>query len=182
MSNAVALGARTRGLRVAWVAAALGTALSAVAVLVWLAAGASVEPPARDGRAWALAAHADAEAGRWVAAAASYEKAVAASRKIAADPGVLCDWADALAMAQGGVLAGRPTELIERALALKPAHPKALEMAGSAAYERRDYAAAASHWRRLLPQLAEGAESRRALQAAISRADMLAAAEPPPAR
>ena len=105
---------------------------------------------------------------------------MAVSPKVAADPGVLCDWADALGMAQGGRLTGRPAELVARALALRPAHPKALEMAGSAAYERREFALAADYWRRLLPQLADGSAPRRALEDAVARAERLAG--PSPAR
>ena len=88
-------------------------------------------------------------------------------------PAVWCEYADALGMAQGGRLEGRPRELIERALALNPAHPKALEMAGSAAYERGDFAAAARHWKALLAQLAAGsprtASSRRRSHAPNAR-------------
>ena len=99
---------------------------------------------ARDGRAWVLLARMDFEADRFDDAAVSYQKALTASAKVAADAGVWCEYADALGMAQGGMLAGKPRELVMRALALDPAHPKALEMAGSAAYEQRDFAAAAS--------------------------------------
>ena len=42
--------------------------------------------------------------------------------------------------------AGRASSCM-RALTLDPAHPKALEMAGSAAYEQRDFASAARYWR-----------------------------------
>lgn len=136
----------------------------------------------RDGRAWALLAYAEFDAEAYAAAAAAFEKAAAVSAKVAADPGVLCDWADALGMAQGGALKGRPLELISRALALRPLHSKALEMAGSAAYEQRQFAMAADYWRRLLPQLAPRSEQQRALEQAIARAERLAATSLTPAR
>jgi len=129
----------------------------------------------RDGRAWVLLAYVDMEAGRYEAAAASFEKALAASPKVAADPAVWCEYADAVGMAQGGSLAGRPTEFVMRALALRPEHPKALEMAGSAAYERRDFREAARYWRQLLPQLQPDSQPQRELTAAIARAERLAA-------
>ena len=128
----------------------------------------------RDGRAWALLAYDDFEAARYGEAAASFEKAIAASRKVAADPGLLCDYADALGMTQGGSLEGRPSEWIERALALEADHPKALEMAGSAAYGRRDFAGAARYWQQLRPQLAPGSPQQQALDTAIARAHKLA--------
>ena len=130
----------------------------------------------RDARGWVLLAILEFEADRYEAAATAFERAVDASpTRVARDPGVLCDWADALAMTQGGSLAGRPTELVERALSLRADHPKALEMAGSAAFERRDFASAVTHWRRLLPMLDESSGMQPQLQAAIDRAEKLAA-------
>jgi cytochrome c-type biogenesis protein CcmH len=128
---------------------------------------------ARDGRGWALLARMDFETDRFDDAAASYERALATAPKIAADAGVWCEYADALGMAQGGTLVGRPRELIMRALALDPAHPKALEMAGSAAYEQRDFAGAARHWRQLLAQLPVPSAKHLELAAAIARAERL---------
>jgi cytochrome c-type biogenesis protein CcmH/NrfG len=134
-----------------------------------------------NGRAWALLGFAEAEAGRFAEAAQAFERALATSRKVALDPWVWCEYADVLGMAQG-TLAGKPTEAIAEALRLQPNHPKALEMAGSAAYERSDFAAAASYWKRLLPQLDEGEPPHQAVRAAIGRAERRAAAALPPAR
>jgi cytochrome c-type biogenesis protein CcmH len=128
----------------------------------------------RDGRGWVLLARMDFAADRFADAAASYDKAMAANPKIANDPAVLCELADALGMVQGGTLAGRPRDLVRRALVADPAHPKALEMAGSAALEAQDYAGATAHWRALLPLLPEGSREREELAAAIARADALA--------
>ena len=129
----------------------------------------------RDGRGWALLAYAEFEAQSYEEAAAAFEKAVTVSSKVAQDPGVLCDWADSLGMAQGGSLVGRPSELITRALALRPTYPKALEMAGSAAYEQRQFAIAADYWRKLLPQMTEGSVGRQALEKAIVKAEQMSA-------
>jgi len=128
---------------------------------------------AGDGRSWVLLARMDFEADRYDDAAASYQRALAASPKVAADAGIWCEYADALGMAQGGTLAGRPRELIGRALTVNPAHPKALEMAGSAAYEQRDFASAARHWRQLLAQLPEHSAPHKELANAIARAERL---------
>lgn len=132
-----------------------------------------------NGRAWLLLGFAEAEAGRFAESATAFERALAVSRKIALDPAVWCEYADVLGMAQG-TLAGRPTEAIAKALALQPGHPKALEMAGSAAYERRDFAAAATYWRALLPQLQGGTQPHQELSSAIERAERLAATSLPP--
>lgn len=125
----------------------------------------------RNGRAWMLLAYAELEARRWAEAARAIEQATSVSRTVAADPAAWCEWADALGMLQQGSLIGRPTELIERALALSATHPKALEMAGSAAYERRDYRRAADYWGKLLPQLRAGTQAHAELSAAIARAE-----------
>jgi len=180
---------------VAAIAAAAGAALrTPMPRLQAVTAGAAAEPlpnyrealvrflerHPRDGRGWVLLAMSELESERWAEAAAAFEKAVEVSPKVAADPAVWCEWADALGMAQGGSLAGRPTELIERALALRPQHPKALEMAGSAAYGRRDFKLAAEYWRRLLPQLDAASPAHGELSAAIARAERLSRTALPP--
>jgi len=64
------------------------------------------------------------------------------------DAQVLADYADALAVANGRTLRGEPSALIDKALALDPANLKALTLAGTAAYEREDYAQARQRWSR----------------------------------
>jgi cytochrome c-type biogenesis protein CcmH len=65
------------------------------------------------------------------------------------DAGVLADYADALAVQNGRDLAGEPTKLIERALKADPDNLKALMLAGTAAFNRADYALAVKHWERM---------------------------------
>lgn len=126
-----------------------------------------------DARGWVLLARSEFEANRFADAAAAYGKAIGASPRVAADAAIWCEYADALGMAQGGTLAGRPSELIERALALDAAHPRALEMAGGVAYEQHDYAGAARYWRQLLGQLAPGSPEQRELAAAVARVERM---------
>ena len=135
---------------------------------------AHLEHNPRDGRAWVLLARLEFAADRFAEAAADYERAVAASTKVAGDPAVWCEYADALAMAQGGSLAGRPRDLVVRALTLNPAHPKALEMAGGGAFEAGDYTTAAKYWRELLAQIPQATREHGELTVAIARADDLA--------
>lgn len=129
----------------------------------------------QDARAWIMLARTDMSADRFDAAASSYAKALAASPKVARDAGIWCEYADALGMAQGGSLVGKPAELIRRAMALDALHPRALEMAGSLEYERGDFRAASRHWKQLLDQLTPDSASHRELASAIARADRLAA-------
>jgi cytochrome c-type biogenesis protein CcmH len=128
-----------------------------------------LEQTPRDGRGWVMLARLHFAADRYEAAAHAFERALAVSRKVAQDPQVWCELADALGMAQGGRLAGRPRELIDRALGLKGNHPRALEMAGSAAYETREYDRALLYWEPLLAQLDPQSREYGELQAAVER-------------
>ena len=130
----------------------------------------------RDARGWVMLARLDLAQDRFADAARAYERALATSPKADNDPTLWCEYADALGMAQGGSLAGRPREIVSKALAREPTHPKALEMAGSGAYDERDYASAARHWRVLLAQLGPGSPEAQELTAAIASAELLVAA------
>ena len=133
----------------------------------------------RDGRGWVLLARAWSDRSQFQAAADAYQKALTVSEKVAKDPGVLCEYADVLGMAQGGRLAGKPAELIAQALSINPKHPVALEMAGSAAYGEGRYAEAVRYWKELLAGLTPGSERHAELSAAIERAERKAAVSLP---
>ncbi len=135
---------------------------------------ARVSSAPNDARAWVLLARLRMEADQFEPAAGAYAKALDASRKVAADPQVWAEYADALGMSQGGTLAGRPRAAIDRALALDPRHPKALELAGSAAYEARDFRAAHAHWSALLALMPADSPQRAPLAAAVAKAQRLA--------
>lgn len=97
------------------------------------------------------------------------------------DPGVLADYADALATAQGGSLAGQPERLVEQALAIDPQQTKALALSGSAAFTRGDFARAEQRWLAVLPLVPADSEFARSTQAGIAEARArqgLAAAAP----
>jgi cytochrome c-type biogenesis protein CcmH len=129
----------------------------------------------RDGRAWVTLARLEFQAERYEAAARAFERGIAVSRRIAQDPQVWCELADALGMAQGGSLRGKPREAVDRALSLKGNHPRALEMAGSAAIETGDDERALSYWEPLLVQLDPRSKEYRELRAAIDRIGQRAA-------
>lgn len=92
-----------------------------------------------------------------------------AAKRLPGNADVLADWADALAMAQGRKLAGRPTEIIGQALAADPSHPKSLALAASAAMERGDNRAAIGYWRALLAVIPPGTEDARGIEATIAQ-------------
>lgn len=77
------------------------------------------------------------------------------------DPTVLLRYADILSMTNGGVFAGRPTDLINEALRLDPENANGLWFAGLAANERGDIDEAISYWQHLVPKLEEGSEQQQ---------------------
>ena len=81
------------------------------------------------------------------------------------------DYADALAMTQGQSLVGRPTQLLDKALALDPNNAKALALGGSAAMERGDYPTAIADWEGLLKQIPDkNSQETQMVAAGISQA------------
>jgi len=100
-------------------------------------------------------------------AVAAYERAVALQKN---DADLLADYADALALAQGKNIEGKPLQMIERALKIDPTQWKALAMAGSAAFERKDYKTAVSYWEKLQSRAEPGSDFAREVAANIEEA------------
>ena len=92
--------------------------------------------------------------GRSYAAMGRAEEALGALAKAAKlrpdDAAILADFADALAVKNNRTLDGEPLKLIERALQIDPTHLKSLVLAGTAAFNRDDYAKAVSYWDRAI--------------------------------
>ena len=125
-----------------------------------------------DANGWLMLARSYKVLGRFAEAAEAYSHASAIVDKEAV---LLADYAEMLAQANNGSLQGKPDELIARALKLDPNEPQALLLAGASASDRRDFAAAAGHWSRLLTQLEPGSEEAVSLEGAIAKARELAA-------
>jgi cytochrome c-type biogenesis protein CcmH len=133
-----------------------------------------LEKNPRDARAWAIFARLKFARGEYAGAGAAYARAVELPGKVARDPLVWCEYADALAMANGGHLAGKPRELINHALLLDGKNARALEMAGSAEIEAGNYAAALHYWEELLSILPPDSPARAELATAVERTRMRA--------
>ena len=86
------------------------------------------------------------------------------------DAQVLVDQADVLAMQQGGNLLGEPLRLIEQALQNDPSNLKALALAGTAAFDRKDYAGAIGYWGRARAGAPQDSEFARSLDQSIADA------------
>ena len=84
------------------------------------------------------------------------------------DAQVLADYADALGMAQGRTLDGKPMELVAQALRLEPNNRKALALAGTAALDRGDFDAAAKYWRSLAAELPPDSPDAQQVQAILA--------------
>lgn len=115
-----------------------------VAAVDQLAARMAQEPANAEG--WALLARSYVRMGRHADAVPAFAKAVAI---VGADPSLLVDYADALAMANGRVLDGEPMILVQRALRMDPDNAKGLALAGTGAFNNKDYTTAVQHWERL---------------------------------
>ena len=128
-----------------------------------------------DVNGWKLLGRSYGVMGRYAEAADAYAKAAVRAPR---DAPLLVDLADMLAMARGQSLQGEPEKLALRALELEPGNLKALALVGSAAFERRDYAAAAAHWERMLAQVAPDSEDARSIQRNVDEAKSLAKDKP----
>ncbi len=120
---------------------------------------------------WKLLGRSYSVLGRHDDAADAYAKAAVRAPR---DAGLLADLADALAMARGQSLQGEPEKLVLRALEIEPANLKALALAGTAAFERKDYAAAAAYWQRMLPHVPPESDDARTIQQNVNEARALA--------
>jgi cytochrome c-type biogenesis protein CcmH len=109
-----------------------------------LAARLQKEPDNIEG--WVILARSYYTMRRFPEAAAAYERLTAL---VPDEPDLLADYADALAMSKNRDLSGKPMELVNRALKIDPTHWKALAMAGTAAFDRKDYKGAVDYWERL---------------------------------
>jgi cytochrome c-type biogenesis protein CcmH len=119
---------------------------------------------------WSMLARSYNALGRYAQASDAFEHLV---KLIPNDAGLYADYADTLAMAMNRSLQGEPEKLIDRALAIDPKNIKALALGGSAAFERRDYAAAIERWQRILPLVAPDSDIARSTTGSIGEAQSL---------
>jgi len=108
-------------------------------------------------------------------AAQAYKKLV---ELVPDEASVLADYADALAMANGRRISGEPLALIKKALALDPTQWKALAMAGTEAFDRKDYQAAVDYWERLRASLPPEAPIAQQIAGSIAEARELGGLKP----
>ena len=128
-----------------------------------------------DAEGWIILGRSYRALGRFDQAAQAYANAV---ERVPREAQLLADYADVLAMAQGGRLQGEPEKIVARALAADPDNLKALALAGTSAFDARDYAGAVSHWERMLPLVPKDSDSARSIRASIDEARSLGGTAP----
>jgi len=120
-----------------------------------------------DLQGWEMLARSYRAMGRHADAVAAFARA---EKRIAGDAQRLAEWAESLAMARGGKLAGEPSAMIARALAVDPNGGHALALAGAAAFEAGDWKQAIAHWERLAGQFAPASEDAETIRRSIAAA------------
>ena len=132
-----------------------------------------------DAAGWSMLGRSYAALERFKEAADAFGRAV---KLVPGDAQLLADYADALGMAQGRSLKGEPSRIIARALAVDPDHFKSLALAGTAAFEIHDYAAAIRHWERLTQKIPPDSEFAQAIASSLAEARQLAGNSAPAAK
>ena len=122
---------------------------------------------AGDVQGWTMLARSYGALQRFPEASRAYARAIALAPQ---DAQLLADRADALAMMQGRKLAGEPQQLVEKALQIDPNNLKALAMAGSGAFESRDYGAALNFWGRARQLAGNDSDFAQGLDSSIAEA------------
>ena len=100
-----------------------------------------------DAEGWAMLGRSYTVLGRHPEALPAYERAIALR---ADDAQLLADYADSLAVKNKRVLAGEPMKWVEKALKIDPRNVKALALAGTNAFDRKDYAGAVRYWEQVV--------------------------------
>jgi cytochrome c-type biogenesis protein CcmH len=125
-----------------------------------------------DAQGWTMLARAYAYQHQYAESVHAFTKAVALTPRNAR---LLADMADAMAMANGQRLEGEPEKLLDRALQIDPKDIKALALAGTAAFDRQEYAKAVAFWERAIQAAPDDREFAATLRSSVDEARKLAA-------
>lgn len=128
-----------------------------------------------DGQTWMMLANAYAVLNRWPDAVRAYENLVRLS------PGEAPLWShygEAIALAGGRNLEGKPMELVRKALALDPRDLKGLELSGVYAFQHKDYPAAVKYWQQLVDLSPANDPYTQQIQSALNEAKAAAGMAP----
>lgn len=112
-----------------------------------------------DQEGWHMLARSYAVMKNYEAAAQAYNKVLALTDEPNAQ--LLTDFAETLALASQGNLAGQPTLLLKTALEAEPNYQKALWLLGFALAQKQNFQAAIGYWQRFLEQVPEEEQETR---------------------
>jgi cytochrome c-type biogenesis protein CcmH len=130
-----------------------------------------LEQNPNDGEGWTMLARSYLNLEKYSEASNAYAKAAALKKD---DANLLTEYAFVLAMTNGRQLAGQPRELINQALQIEPENAKALELAGSAEFQAKNYQAAIDYWQKVLRKSPPDSELARTVTERINEAKSLA--------
>jgi cytochrome c-type biogenesis protein CcmH len=116
---------------------------------------------------WAMLARSYRILGRNADAEKAYARA---GSFVDSDPQLLADYADTLAANANGSFAGKPLQLINKALALDPNNLLALWLSGTADFNVQNYKGAVQSWEKLAKQLPADSNEARTIAASIAEA------------
>ncbi len=131
-----------------------------------------------DGKGWILLGRSYLKLGRYDESAAAFAEA---AKRMPESAGLLTDQAEAVAMAQGRSLAGRPVQLLTRALAVDPDYPKAIAMSAAASAERGDFDGAIALYTRLKAHVPAGGEESQKIDEVVAELAAARKGATPPA-
>ena len=126
-----------------------------------------------DAQGWVMLARSYASMERYAEALGAYAKATELQPNNA---DLWAQYAVAAAMANNRKLEGQPLELVDTALKIDPNNTTALGLAGTAAFQRKDYKQAIDYWSRVLKNVEPGSEIASQVQQRIDEAKSLAKA------
>ena len=123
-----------------------------------------------DMQGWRMLARSYSTLRKYDESSKAYARAVALKPD---DADLLADYALALTMARGQQIEGEPMELVNKALKLEPENPKALQLAGGAAFQAKRFKEAIGYWQRVVNKLPPDSELAQALTVKITEAKEL---------
>lgn len=122
-----------------------------------------------DAAGWAMLGRSYFNLEKYKEASDAYARATALKKD---DADLLTEYAVALAMVNDKQLQGRPAELIRQALEISPKNPNALNLAGSAAFQAKNYKEAITYWQKVL-DTSPPSEEKAAISQKIEEAKSL---------
>ncbi len=119
-----------------------------------------------DGEAWALLGQAQSLSGDHAGAASSFERA---SALLPREAWLIAAQAEEVMRTQGGSFAGKPVQLLERALAIDPNDTKSVALMGAAQYRLGNREAALGYMRKLAQAMPPGSREAQHIGELIAK-------------